>query len=68
MTYTIEPAFWIGKTNMTEAPEGYNAYDYLKTAPPSSFDSREFAEAWLSENYLGDDEFGIGVEWEVVGE
>lgn len=66
MTYTIEPTFWTGTD--TQSPEGYNAFEYLKTAPPESFESREVAEAWLAANYLGDDEFGIGVEWEVVSE
>lgn len=65
MTYTIEPTFWTGTE--TQSPDGYNAFDYLQTSPPT-FETAEQAETWLQSNYLGPDEDEVGVEWEIVGE
>lgn len=55
--------------SLTREEPGYNVYDYFAESPDDlRFASRADAEGWLGENYLGEDEDGVGVTWDIVGE
>lgn len=62
---TITPTHWTGTES--QSPEGYNAWYYLRSMPPT-FPAKRDAEVWLELNHLGPDEFGVSVVFEATEE
>lgn len=51
--------------------QGYNCQEYFECegdVRDLRFASREDAEEWLEGHYKGDDNYGVGVTWEIEAE
>jgi len=60
-------AYKITALSLTAEEAGYNVFDFFSESPADLvFATAEAAQEWLKENYLGADEDGIGVTWEIT--
>jgi hypothetical protein len=60
-------AYKITDLALTTENDGYNVFDFFSESPADLvFDAESDAQEWLEENYLGADEDGIGVTWEIT--
>ena len=51
-----------------EVQEGYNVHEYFEAdrITDRRWATREAAETFAKDNYKGDDEYGVGVDWEII--
>ena len=53
-------------TGPCDPPDGYLADAYFDEPCPLHFASEQIARTWWSAHYIGQDEFGIGLDFSVV--